>query len=48
MTKRQQPLVATQCWISTFPGAALLLILVLVDLVGEQIHDRLDPRLKRF
>jgi ABC-type dipeptide/oligopeptide/nickel transport system permease subunit len=48
MTSAGQALLATQWWISTFPGAALLITLVLVNLVGEQIRDRLDPRLKRF
>jgi ABC-type dipeptide/oligopeptide/nickel transport system permease subunit len=48
MTNAGQAFLATQWWISTFPGAALLITLVLVNVVGEQIRDRLDPRLKRF
>ncbi|MFD5858723.1 ABC transporter permease [Streptomyces chartreusis] len=48
MTSAGQALLATQWWISTFPGAALLITLILVNIVGEQIRDRLDPRLKRF
>ncbi|MCH6163808.1 ABC transporter permease [Streptomyces marispadix] len=48
MTSAGQALLATQWWISTSPGAALLITLVLVNVVGEQIRDRLDPRLKRY
>jgi ABC-type dipeptide/oligopeptide/nickel transport system permease subunit len=48
MTSAGQALLATQWWISTSPGAALLITLVLVNIVGEQIRDRLDPRLKRY
>ncbi|WP_314172125.1 ABC transporter permease [Streptomyces winkii] len=48
MTSAGQALLASQWWISTSPGAALLITLVLVNIVGEQIRDRLDPRLKRY
>jgi ABC-type dipeptide/oligopeptide/nickel transport system permease subunit len=47
MTSAGQALLASHWWISTSPGAALLITLVLVNVVGEQIRDRLDPRLKR-
>jgi ABC-type dipeptide/oligopeptide/nickel transport system permease subunit len=48
MTSAGQALLASHWWISTSPGAALLITLVLVNIVGEQIRDRLDPRLKRY
>lgn len=48
MTSAGQALLASHWWISTAPGAALLITLVLVNIVGEQIRDRLDPRLKRY
>jgi ABC-type dipeptide/oligopeptide/nickel transport system permease subunit len=48
MTSAGQALLASHWWISTSPGAALLITLVLVNVVGEQIRDRLDPRLKRY
>jgi ABC-type dipeptide/oligopeptide/nickel transport system permease subunit len=33
-------------WVSTLPGAALLVTLILVNVLGEQVRDRLDPKLK--
>ena len=34
-------------WISVFPGIALLLTIVSINLVGDQLRDVLNPRLKR-
>lgn len=34
-------------WISFFPGLALLLTIVSINLVGDQLRDVLNPRLKR-
>lgn len=34
-------------WISVFPGVALLLTIVSINLVGDQLRDVLNPRLKR-
>ena len=34
-------------WISIFPGLALLLTIVTINLVGDQLRDVLNPRLKR-
>ena len=34
-------------WISTFPGIALLLTIVSVNLVGDRLRDVLNPRLQR-
>ena len=34
-------------WISTFPGIALLVTIVSINLVGDQLRDVLNPRLKR-
>jgi peptide/nickel transport system permease protein len=34
-------------WISFFPGIALLLTIVSINLVGDQLRDILNPRLKR-
>lgn len=46
MTSAGQAFLANQWWISTFPGVALMVTLILVNILGEQIRDRLDPRLK--
>ena len=34
-------------WISVFPGVALLLTIVSINLVGDQLRDVLNPRLRR-
>ena len=34
-------------WISIYPGIALILLIFSVNLVGDQIRDQLNPRLKR-
>ena len=34
-------------WISTFPGIALLITIVSINLVGDQLRDVLNPRLRR-
>jgi len=34
-------------WISFFPGVALLVTIVAINLVGDQLRDVLNPRLKR-
>lgn len=34
-------------WIAVFPGLALLLTIVAINLVGDQLRDALNPRLQR-
>jgi peptide/nickel transport system permease protein len=34
-------------WISVFPGVALLLTVISINLVGDQLRDILNPRLRR-
>jgi peptide/nickel transport system permease protein len=34
-------------WISVFPGVALLITIVSINLVGDQLRDVLNPRLQR-
>jgi len=34
-------------WISIFPGIALLITIVSINLVGDQLRDMFNPRLKR-
>ncbi|MEW5720800.1 MAG: ABC transporter permease, partial [Chloroflexota bacterium] len=33
-------------WVSTFPGLAILLLVVAINVFGEGLRDILDPRLK--
>ena len=34
-------------WISMYPGLALLLTIIAINLVGDQLRDALNPRLRR-
>ena len=33
-------------WISTFPGLAIMLVVLAMNVVGDGLRDALDPRLK--
>jgi peptide/nickel transport system permease protein len=34
-------------WIAFYPGIALLVAIVAINLVGDQLRDVMNPRLKR-
>jgi peptide/nickel transport system permease protein len=36
--------VASAWWIATFPGLALFLLVLSINLIGDHLRDRLDPR----
>lgn len=40
-------LLSGNYWISTYPGVALLLAIVAINLVGDRLRDYLNPRLAR-
>jgi peptide/nickel transport system permease protein len=40
-------LLSGNYWISTFPGVALVIIIVAINLVGDRLRDVLNPRLSR-
>ncbi|MFI4904430.1 MAG: ABC transporter permease, partial [Burkholderiales bacterium] len=42
-----QYLLSGKYWISFFPGVALLLTIVSINLVADQLRDVLNPRLSR-
>jgi peptide/nickel transport system permease protein len=42
-----QYMLSGRYWISFFPGVALLATIVSINLVGDQLRDVLNPRLKR-
>ncbi len=42
-----QYMLSGKYWISFYPGIALLLTVVAINLVGDQLRDVLNPRLKR-
>lgn len=42
-----QYLLSGRYWISIYPGIALIVLIVSINVVGDQIRDQLNPRLKR-
>jgi peptide/nickel transport system permease protein len=42
-----QYMLSGRYWISIFPGIALIVLIVSINLVGDQIRDQFNPRLKR-
>jgi peptide/nickel transport system permease protein len=39
-------MMSGRTWISIYPGVALIVLIVAINLVGDQIRDQLNPRLK--
>jgi peptide/nickel transport system permease protein len=42
-----QYMLSGRYWISIYPGVALIILIVAINLVGDQIRDQLNPRLQR-
>ncbi|HEX2334946.1 MAG TPA: ABC transporter permease [Hyphomicrobiaceae bacterium] len=42
-----QYMLSGRYWISIYPGIALIALIVAINLVGDQVRDQLNPRLKR-
>jgi peptide/nickel transport system permease protein len=42
-----QYMLSGRYWISIYPGVALIVLIVAINLVGDQIRDQLNPRLRR-
>jgi peptide/nickel transport system permease protein len=42
-----QYLMSGRYWISIYPGVALIILIVAINLVGDQVRDQLNPRLSR-
>ena len=47
MISQGRDFIASSWWIITFPGIAILLTVMSVNLLGDWLRDRLDPRLRR-
>ena len=41
-----QVYMATAWWITTFPGLAIMLTALSINIVGDWLRDQLDPRLR--
>jgi peptide/nickel transport system permease protein len=42
-----QYMLSGRYWISIYPGIALVVLIISVNMVGDQIRDQLNPRLRR-
>jgi peptide/nickel transport system permease protein len=47
IAKGYQYLLSGKYWISTFPGIALVVVIVAINLVGDRLRDVLNPRLSK-
>lgn len=47
MLAEGQTFLASAPWVAVFPGLALMLAVLGVNLLGDGLRDRLDPRLRR-
>jgi len=39
--------MGTAWWIATFPGLCLFLLVLSINVIGDHMRDRLDPRSTR-
>lgn len=42
-----QYLLSGRYWISIYPGIALIILIMAINLVGDQVRDQLNPRLRK-
>ncbi|WP_378941023.1 ABC transporter permease [Mesorhizobium sp. ANAO-SY3R2] len=42
-----QYLLSGRYWISIYPGVALIVLILAINIVGDQVRDQLNPRLKK-
>ena len=42
-----QYLMSGRYWIAIYPGVALIILIMAINLVGDQIRDQLNPRLRK-
>jgi peptide/nickel transport system permease protein len=42
-----QYMMSGRTWISVYPGVALIVMIVAINIVGDQLRDQFNPRLRR-
>ncbi len=47
MLAKAREFISSDPWIVTFPGLAILITVLAINLVGDGLRDALDPKLKR-
>ncbi len=48
MLQESQSTIASEPWLTIFPGVAILVIVLCVNFIGDGLHDALDPTLRRY
>ena len=48
MSDGRGPLIAGKWWVSVFPGIAIMLLVLAVNLLGDWLRVRLDPQLRNL
>ena len=48
MLQASQSTMATEPWLTIFPGMAILIIVLCVNFIGDGLHDALDPTLRQY
>jgi ABC-type dipeptide/oligopeptide/nickel transport system permease subunit len=46
MLSNGRSFMSTAWWLSTFPGLALMIMVMAINLFGDGLRDALDPRMK--
>ncbi|MEZ5450620.1 MAG: hypothetical protein R3E89_17165 [Thiolinea sp.] len=47
MLAEAREFISRAWWVVTFPGLAILLTVLSINLVGDALRDALDPRMRR-
>ena len=47
MLSSGRPYIREQAWLVTFPGVAIMTVILALSLIGDGLRDALDPRLKQ-
>lgn len=47
MLNNGRPFIRAQPWLVTFPGLAIMVVILSLSLIGDGLRDALDPRLKQ-
>jgi peptide/nickel transport system permease protein len=47
MLSNGRPYIRDYTWLVTFPGMAIMVVILALNIMGDGLRDALDPRLKR-
>ena len=47
MLAEAREFITSAWWVVTFPGVAILLTVLAINLMGDGLRDALDPKMKR-